>query len=48
MTEAEEILFNARQAKADGLITRQQEIDVLVMVQTSEFEQTLDYPECAE
>lgn len=39
--------MNAAQAKSAGLITRQQEIDVLVMVQTSEFVQGLDYEECA-
>lgn len=42
MTEKEEIEFNARQAKNDGLITRLQEIDALVMVAVSELENELD------
>lgn len=45
MTEAEEIILNAAQAKSAGLITRQQEIDVLVMVEFSELAQKLDYEE---
>jgi hypothetical protein len=45
MTEAEEIILNAAQAREAGLITRQQEIEVWAMVEFSELAQGLDYEE---